>query len=147
MHVRAYFTNAQFDPTDLTRTDLALFGTRWIAHSCAPMFVFLAGAQRLNDGHDRRELPLARDTRLQCCCPSAGVRHPSRHPALDAHEQALRESRVLGLATLVLATLVLQRFHGPAWMSVQVPPTLERMGQTCQAGRMEAHNLSLPCAQ
>lgn len=54
-------------------------GTRWIAHFCAPMFVFLAGAQRLNDGHDRRELPLARDTRLKCCCPSPGVRHPSRH--------------------------------------------------------------------
>jgi uncharacterized membrane protein len=43
-HVRAYFTNAHFDPTDLTRTDLALFGTRWITHFCAPVFVFLAGA-------------------------------------------------------------------------------------------------------
>ena len=26
-HVRAYFTEARFDPTDLARTDLALFGT------------------------------------------------------------------------------------------------------------------------
>ena len=43
-HVRAYFTEARFDPTDLTRTDLALFGTRWITHFCAPVFVFLAGA-------------------------------------------------------------------------------------------------------
>src|SRR5688572_4919819 len=40
-HVRGYFTEARFDPTDLTRTDLALFGTRWITHFCAPVFVFL----------------------------------------------------------------------------------------------------------
>ena len=43
-HVRDYFTVVRFDPTDLTRTDLALFATRWITHYCAPVFIFLAGA-------------------------------------------------------------------------------------------------------
>jgi uncharacterized membrane protein len=43
-HVRAYFSGAHFDPTDLTRTTPALFATRWITHYCAPVFVFLAGA-------------------------------------------------------------------------------------------------------
>lgn len=35
----AYF----FDPTDLSKTNLMLFFTRWITHYCAPVFVFLAG--------------------------------------------------------------------------------------------------------
>lgn len=42
-HVRAYFTGARFDPTDLAATTVPLFLTRWITHFCAPAFVFLAG--------------------------------------------------------------------------------------------------------
>jgi uncharacterized membrane protein len=58
-HVRAYFTEARFDPTDLARTDAALFATRWITHYCAPVFIFLAGASAWIAGTRRTRGQLA----------------------------------------------------------------------------------------
>ena len=44
-HVRDYvhFDSLVFSPTDLSRTTLALFATRFVTHLCAPTFILLAG--------------------------------------------------------------------------------------------------------
>lgn len=42
-HTRDFFSHAGFSPTDLDKTDLGWFFTRWITHFCAPVFVLLAG--------------------------------------------------------------------------------------------------------
>ncbi len=59
-HVRGFLTNVTFDPTDMAQTNLALFGTRWITHFCAPVFVFLAGASAWMAGTRRTSGELTR---------------------------------------------------------------------------------------
>jgi len=42
-HTRDFFSDYQFEPTDLHHAGTIMFFTRWITHFCAPVFVFLAG--------------------------------------------------------------------------------------------------------
>jgi uncharacterized membrane protein len=59
-HARAFLTNVPFDPTDMARTSLALFGTRWITHFCASVFILLAGASAWMAGTRREPAALTR---------------------------------------------------------------------------------------
>ncbi len=42
-HVRDFFGDVSFYALDLTKTNVALYFTRWVSHFCAPTFVFLTG--------------------------------------------------------------------------------------------------------
>lgn len=60
-HVRGYLHYDAFfySPTDLTRTSVPLFFTRWITHFSAPVFVFLAGVSAYMYGIKRTRKELA----------------------------------------------------------------------------------------
>jgi uncharacterized membrane protein len=59
-HTRDFFSSARFDPTDLSRTTLPYFFTRFITHFCAPTFLFLAGTGAYLAGLKMTRLGLAR---------------------------------------------------------------------------------------
>src|SRR5688500_14648949 len=60
-HVRDYFHADAFlyDPTDLTKTSVILFFTRWITHFCAPVFIFLAGTSAFLIGQRKSKQQLS----------------------------------------------------------------------------------------
>jgi uncharacterized membrane protein len=61
-HVRDYFHADAFlyDPTDLTKTSVLLFFTRWITHFCAPAFMFLSGTSAFLVGQRKGKKALSR---------------------------------------------------------------------------------------
>ena len=65
-HTRDFFTNFQYEPTDLEHASTAMFFTRWITHFCAPVFVFLSGTSAflsLTRGGTRKEASIKLFTR------------------------------------------------------------------------------------
>jgi uncharacterized membrane protein len=57
-HTRHFFAAASFNPRDVTEP--ALFLTRWIAHFCAPTFIFLAGISAFLYGAERKTSEVSR---------------------------------------------------------------------------------------
>jgi uncharacterized membrane protein len=61
-HVRDYFHEGAslFDPTDLSKTNVLLFFTRWITHFCAPVFMLLSGTSAYLVGERKGKRYLSR---------------------------------------------------------------------------------------
>src|SRR5438046_1471800 len=112
-HTRDFVHNAayQFDPTDLSRTNVALFLTRWITHFCAPVFVFLAGTGsylQFARGKSKRDLSRFLVTRglwlivLECTLVRLGATF-SFDPRFLVMLQVIW---VIGISMVVLAALI-----------------------------------------
>lgn len=114
-HVRWYFSDADFSPTDLTRTDLLLFLTRWVTHLCAPVFVFLSGTSAFlsaTRGLSRLQLASRLFTRgLWLIVLEPTVVHFAWAFNLDYSELGLGVIWALGWSMVVLSMLV----YLPLW--------------------------------
>ncbi|MGH3889640.1 MAG: DUF1624 domain-containing protein [Pseudonocardiaceae bacterium] len=114
-HSRDLWSDAHFDPLDLSRTTPALFLTRWITHFCAPVFVFLAGTSvwlQESRGKSKRELSRFLVTRgLWLIFLELTWVHIVW--AFDFHWrlQILQIIWVLGVSMIALAALI----HLPLW--------------------------------
>src|SRR5260221_10362056 len=60
-HTRGYFHAGVFvnDPTDLHKTTVVLFFTRWITHFCAPVFMLLSGVSAFISGRKKTKKELS----------------------------------------------------------------------------------------
>ena len=110
-HVRDFFHHDSMviDPTDLTRTNLPLFATRWITHFCAPVFMLLSGTSAFIAGQrkTKKELSVFLLTRgawlifLELTIIGFGW---SFH--FDLHSYGLLVIWALGASMLVLSALI-----------------------------------------
>lgn len=108
-HVRGFFTDADFSATDLSRTNLALFLTRWVTHLCAPAFVFLAGTSAFlsAQGMDRRQFAIRLLTRgLWLVILELTVVRFSWYFNLDYSQMSLQVIWALGWSMVVLSALI-----------------------------------------
>lgn len=110
-HVRDYVHHDSFviNPTDLGKTSVALFATRWITHFCAPVFVFLAGTSAFLSGQrkTKQELSFFLVTRgvwlilLEISIISIGWSF-----SIDFHHYVLAVIWALGASMIALAILI-----------------------------------------
>ena len=108
-HVRGFFTDADFSATDLSRTDLMLFLTRWVTHLCAPAFVFLAGTSAFlsAQGKDRHQFAIRLLTRgLWLVILELTVVRFSWYFNLDYSQMSLQVIWALGWSMVVLSALI-----------------------------------------
>jgi uncharacterized membrane protein len=114
-HVRHFFTNAPFGPTDLAHTTPAHFLTKWVCQLAAPAFFFLAGTGvflSMTRGRTKRQLSWLLLTRgLWLVVLELTVMRVAWTFSLDYHTPIGQVLWAMGWCMVLMAPLV----HLPAW--------------------------------
>jgi uncharacterized membrane protein len=108
-HVHDFFGDLAAAPTNLNRTTVALFFTRWITHFCAPVFFLLTGtgASLLGDRVSKRKLARFLVTRgLWLIFLELVVMRFALQFNVDYHVTIITVLWALGWAMIVLSALI-----------------------------------------
>lgn len=123
-HVRGFFTNQMFEPTDLNHTSLVLFSTRFITHFCAPIFILLVGTSMflaISKGKTVKEISFFLLTRgLWMIVAELTLIHFAWTFNLDFRVQDLQVISAIGCSMIVLSGLV----YLPSWLILMIGLTL-----------------------
>jgi uncharacterized membrane protein len=114
-HVRIFFSNAPFGPTDLAQTTPAHFLTKWVSQLAAPAFFFLAGTAvflSMTRGRTKRQLSWLLLTRgLWLVFLELTVMRVAWTLSLDYHTPIGQVLWAMGWCMVLMAPLV----HLPTW--------------------------------
>lgn len=109
-HSRDFFSNLDYQPTDLSKASTILFLTRFITHYCAPTFIFLTGTGAylyFSSGKTKNETAKFLLTRgVWLIILEMTVFHVGWQMTLDYSFSLLQVIWVIGICMIILSALI-----------------------------------------